>query len=223
MIHQVVSCLILGTVLAAAGTEAYAQTQLRGAYTPSPTWPNVFQASFNETLDYVIFKGHTNGTMYYNWNVTKERTDRQSGKYDRYCGLVISKDTPCTHLVVDGVRYLNFPQENYCCKCCTDKGGCGVLKPNWIEASNGTYQGRSYVDGHEVDGWKIKGLQDNYWYQTTSNGAPVQLVQEPDATRDFDVSSYSVGSLPDHIFDVPAGCDEKCSKKAPLSVCATLD
>eukprot|EP01138_Halocafeteria_seosinensis_P002896 gb/GECG01002958.1/.p1 GENE.gb/GECG01002958.1/~~gb/GECG01002958.1/.p1 ORF type:complete len:130 (+),score=14.50 gb/GECG01002958.1/:1-390(+) len=89
--------------------------------------------------------------------------------------------------------------------------------------SNYSLQGRSYVDGHEVDGWKIKGLQDNYWYQTTSNGAPVQLVQEPDATRDFDVSSYSVGSLPDHIFDVPAGCDEKCSKKAPLSVCATLD
>jgi hypothetical protein len=39
-------------------------------------------------------------------------------------------------------------------------------------------QGHSVVNGHEVDGWKIKGLQSNYWYQTVSSGTPVQLVQE---------------------------------------------
>lgn len=79
IIQGALACLFLGSAAVAA------QEQLRGSSltesNPSPTWPNVFQISFNETVDYVILKGHTNGTTYYDWNNVKERTDRESVRF----------------------------------------------------------------------------------------------------------------------------------------------
>jgi hypothetical protein len=36
----------------------------------------------------------------------RQRIDRSTGKYDRYCGSVRSDDAPCSHLVVEGERYV---------------------------------------------------------------------------------------------------------------------
>ena len=54
------------------------------------------------------------------------RVDRKSGWGDSYCTTTsfffsFLKNTPCTHLVRDGKRYLHFPEHKYCCTCCTDK------------------------------------------------------------------------------------------------------
>ena len=52
---------------------------------------------------------------------------------DRYCGSVHPlTDTPCTHLVAGGWRYLLFPKLLSCCACCSAAAGCGVLSPRCV-------------------------------------------------------------------------------------------
>jgi hypothetical protein len=53
-------------------------------------------------------------------------------------------DTPCTHLVVSGQRYIIFPELGECCKCCSNAGGCGILDPNWLDAAEYTGQVRQW-------------------------------------------------------------------------------
>jgi hypothetical protein len=40
-----------------------------------------------------------------------------------------------------GRRFLDFPEKKYCCFCCDSTHGCGIVSPDWIAKSNGTYQG----------------------------------------------------------------------------------
>jgi hypothetical protein len=62
----------------------------------------------------------------------------------RYCMSIHPRsDTPCTHLVVSGQRYLIFPELGECCKCCSSAGGCGILDPNWLDAAEYTGQVRA--------------------------------------------------------------------------------
>ena len=72
-------------------------------------------------------------------------------------------DTPCSHYVTGGVRYLAWPALGDCCSCCTDAQGCGIVKPNWISADNGTYVGQKKVDtqyySDVVDEWLAFGVQ----------------------------------------------------------------
>jgi hypothetical protein len=61
----------------------------------------------------------------------------------RYCMSIHPRtDTPCTHLVVSGQRYLIFPELGECCRCCSSAGGCGILDPNWLDAAEYTGQVR---------------------------------------------------------------------------------
>ena len=104
------------------------------AQTPlPPLWPNVFQQNFTELTYYPNIGNHENtGSYYYNYSMMAYRIDRSNGKYDRYCGLsgpYVNNDTPCSHYVVNGYRYLYYPLLNQCCYCCNSTMGCGVLLP----------------------------------------------------------------------------------------------
>jgi hypothetical protein len=116
----------------------------------------------------------------YDYTNVRERIDRATGKYDRYCGTVKTDDSPCTHLVLDGMRYLWWPQLSFCCKCCNSAAGCGVVVPNWMQLVNATYQGSMTVNTPNYNGnadeWLAMGLQSNYWYQT-ADAQPVELAQ----------------------------------------------
>lgn len=145
-----------------------------------------------------------------------------TGAYDRYCGTVKSDNSPCQHLVVNGNRYLVWPQLQYCCLCCTDAEGCGVVQPNWMVNVNATYIGlvnmRTSAYYGVANEWQADGLQPNFWYQTVS-GAPVEFDQVPDDFQSFNPSTYSVGPQPDSLFTVPSYCQPSCPA---LSICSAL-
>ena len=109
-------------------------------------------------MKYSVFKSETKGSLFYDWDRMRYKITRENGKYDRYCGSVMKfRSTPCEHIVVDHKRYLHFPKKNHCCVCCTSKGGCDVLKPNWLQ---GAIRKEDYLDeaGKEYHVWDKKGL-----------------------------------------------------------------
>ena len=169
----------------------------------------------------VLGHGETSGTIYYNWPTKSYRIDRKNGKWDRYCGSVYKlTNTPCSHIVVEGKRYLYFPEKHDCCMCCTNKGGCGVLKPNWLDGS--IYQGET-VDAESNKKYQIfnqKGLQDNLVYIDEQTGHMARINQTPDDDQVYDVSTFT-DQVDPKMFELPTICDPK--KKCPwLSICTAL-
>jgi len=184
----------------------------------SPVWPNQWQSDFNEMAKTpIIGSGNTTGTFYYDYTNSVYRIDRKNGRADRYCGSVkLHKDTPCTHLVVDDMRYLYYPELNYCCACCTSADGCGLVTPNWL--NNATYVGQTTLDGVTVDEWSIKGLQQNLYYELPSSRTPVLIDMQPNDYIYYNTSTFQAKIVDPSVFNLPAGCSPKtkCSK---LSVC----
>ena len=100
-----------------------------------PRWPNKFTMTFNETFTYpIIGESKTTGSFYYDFENKRYAVYRANGQRDRYCGLnglYFFYNTPCTHYVEEGNRYLYYPEYDYCCNCCQNPHGCGVLTPDW--------------------------------------------------------------------------------------------
>eukprot|EP00878_Enallax_costatus_P022615 GHUV01024008.1.p1 GENE.GHUV01024008.1~~GHUV01024008.1.p1 ORF type:complete len:179 (+),score=32.87 GHUV01024008.1:112-648(+) len=108
---------------------------------PRPVWHRNFVTEFNETTKIAFWSWHTNGKLTYSVDQLAQRVDRDNGRGDRYCMSIHPfTDTPCTHLVVGGQRYLIFPELRECCRCCDDAGGCGILSPDWL--ANAEYVGQ---------------------------------------------------------------------------------
>lgn len=188
----------------------------------APLWADQWQANFTEQMtDGILGKGNTTGMYYYDYTNKTYRMDRENGKLDRYCGSVkIGKNTPCTHFVVNDMRYLYYPELAYCCACCTSADGCGIIAPTWLQ--NATYVGNATIDGVAAVEWSIKGLQENYYYETTDN-VPYAINMVPNDYIQYIPSTYQ-NSVPDlSVFNLPEACNSatSCSK---LSVCgvATL-
>ncbi|XP_012559347.2 uncharacterized protein LOC105845774 [Hydra vulgaris] len=175
-----------------------------------PLWPNTFMQTFKETFYYPVIGTHnTKGVYYYDYANLRYRIDRENGRYDRYCGFngnKAFKDTPCTQLVLEGQRWLIYPDLKECCQCCDAQHGCGVLKPTWLQ--NATYLG--IVDGNFK--WNQKGLQDNFYLETAGR-VMLQINQVPNDIQDFDPSSFTTTiENADEVFKLPAYCEPvKCS------------
>lgn len=121
-------------------------------------------------MTYGFIKEHTRGKFFYDYTNSRYRVDRDNGKGDRYCGSVYKlRNTPCSHIVTEGIklsslkgkRYLHFPEHDYCCYCCDDAHGCGVLKPDWA-ADAKFVEVVSDANGVSHEKWNKKGLQDNF-------------------------------------------------------------
>jgi len=179
-----------------------------------PVWPNAWSQKFTETTK-IVFTYSTNGSFYYDWTNIRYRVDRQNGYIDRYCGSVKYDETPCSHLVLNGYRYLIFPELPYCCMCCTDADGCGVVMPDWL--NNATYLGQVDLNGTTCDKWQKDGLQTNYWYQTEA-GVPCELDEVPNDYIYWEEDTYVIGEPDPSLFVLPSYCSESehCSD---LSVC----
>lgn len=127
-------------------------------------------------------------------------------------------DTPCTHFVVDGLRYLAFPSLNYCCACCTAEDGCGIVKPDWL--NNATFVGYNTTASSSVQYqvWSIKGLQENIYWQENNTQAPYIIDQQPNDKMIFDVTTFKAGPIDPSVFALPSYCSK--SQKCPLfSIC----
>jgi hypothetical protein len=188
----------------------------------SPVWPDQFEQSFTETFTYpVIGSSQTKGKFYYDWINKRYRVDRENGKYDRYCGTVYKlTNTPCSHIVTEGDRYLYYPEKDYCCYCCSSDHGCGLLKPDWL-------QGAEFVDyvteqdGTIYEKWDKKGLQHNYYMATAKDRIMKQIDQQPNDTQDFDVNSFKNKISDPAVFNLPSKCNK--SQTCPIfSVCTAL-
>ena len=195
----------------------------RAADPTAPDWPSRFSQTFNEDLTYpIIGTGKTSGTLYYDWAAKRYRVDRDNGKWDRYCGTIFKfTDTPCSHIVVEGKRYLHFPDKNYCCMCCTDVGGCGLLKPDWM--SGAVYEGEIIDEDTQVklQVFNNKGLQDNRVFYDEATGHMTRIAQGTNDDQKYSVDSFNT-DFADSILSLPAACDpnKQCSK---FSICGALN
>ena len=189
----------------------------------APSWPSRFSQTFEESFSYpVVGQGQTKGTFFYDWEARRYRVDRDNGKWDRYCGTIFKlTNTPCSHIVVDGRRYLYFPEKNYCCMCCTTKGGCDVLKPNWMDGS--IYEGEvTELDSNKkMRVFNQKGLQDNKVYYDVESGVMARIVQGTNDDQKFNVSSFN-SNFDAGLLDLPGACDpnKKCGY---LTICSALN
>ena len=187
-----------------------------------PVWPNQFEQTFSEQFVYGFLKGTTKGRFFYDYTNRTYRVDRDNGKYDRYCGTIYKfRDAACSHIVSGGNRFLYFPQKNYCCNCCNDEHGCGILKPDWL--SGATFLGlETDADGTVLEKWDKPGMQSNYYYSTHDENRIMRKIdQVPNDIQDFDVNSFYRGIRDSKVFDLPSQCDPEF--KCPfLSICTLL-
>jgi hypothetical protein len=189
------------------------------ATTTTPVWPDVFTQNFTEVESYgKVYVAKTSGQFLYDWPNRRYKVIREKGEGDRYCGTVEKfKNTPCNHLVTGGKRYLDFPKEKYCCFCCDDSHGCGVLDPAWMKTAveNGTEK----INGTEYRKWDIKGLQDNFYYETMDEARVMRkLDQGSDDFMDFSVASRKTTVDPKQ-FELPGYCNQTCGL---TTICAGL-
>ena len=185
-----------------------------------PEWANKFSQNFTEKMKYFFIKGETKGSYYYNYDLMKYRMDRENGKFDRYCGSVYKlRDTPCSHYVSEGKRYLHFPEKDYCCMCCTSEKGCGILKPDWLEGATLIKEYKNKED-KDIQVWSKKGAQTNTIHVYKDTGRTWIIDMSPNDIITFDDATYNE-EFNDDVFDLPKNCnpDDKCGF---LTVCAAI-
>lgn len=194
------------------------------ADTPTPTpWAPEWYAEFSEKLSFPLRGDHqTTGKWWYSWTQKKFRVDREDGNYDRYCGLTEKfTDTPCSQIVTGGTRYLWFPKKNYCCNCCSDKHGCGIVTRDWNKIGEflGTHTDKKGVSFNE---FFVKGNQKNIWSETSNDShKPYRFYQEPLSDMYWNTDTYSTNPIASSIFDLPK--DKGCEKYCPfLSICTEI-
>jgi hypothetical protein len=191
-----------------------------------PQWNPVWYLPFDESSESWWMGNHeVSGMWYYNATGNMSRMDRSSGRWDMFCGAnewFMFFDTPCTHLVTGGVRYLVYPDLGVCCNCCTDQDGCGILKPNWLNNSMfiGTVQFNDSISAYM---WNQQGNSPNFYWETTdanplnrqilqlNNGEFEQYLPSANRSTAFDMS----------VFALPAYCNSQvlCDGN---TVCAEL-
>jgi len=203
--------LAIGALLLACAVSVLADT-------PTPYWHNHFSVDFNETTKAVFWQWQTEGTWYYNAKTNQELVYRENGRGDRFCKSIHPfSDTPCTHLITDGNRYLIFPDLGSCCFCCNAEHGCGILDPHWLDDAE--YQGLVPVAGTEAYKWSKKGLQPNYYYTTPDVvQAPVELDQIPIDFQTFHVDTFNPSPPDPAVFTLPDGCDQPCPTASTCGV-----
>ena len=181
-------------------------------------------------MNYGPIKGETDGMFYYKWGEDGKhsyRVDRKNGKDDRYCGingLYKFKNKVCQMFVDEqGDRYLNYPEDNYCCFCCSQAKGCGVLRPNWLD--NATFLGEVDYQGQKAYKWDKPGLQSNLYYETIAENPleriPLGIDQQPNDLQEFAKETFSQVTE-NGIFELPSTCDRKKECNA-LSTCYAVE
>jgi hypothetical protein len=176
----------------------------------SPVWPFHFSQSFQETTSYPVSGSHsTSGTYFYNWTSKSSRSDRANGRYDLLCGIASiyeSLNTPCSHIVVNGSRYLFYPKLDSCCYCCNETNGCGALEPDWFSRAKFTFE--EVHDGLSAYRWDLNGDQQSLVYETVGDVA----VNRVTVAVDQQEYSYRINfgprnsTVPQGVFELPTQC-----------------
>jgi len=204
------------------GTDKYTKNCPPSSF---PVWPEQFEQQFNEKFIYpLIGTQTTTGTFYYDSINKTYRVDRSNGHYDRYCGTIYPfSNTPCSHIVSEGKRYLYFPDKNYCCYCCSDEHGCGILKTDWL--SGAKFEDYVTENGEVLEKWNKPGLQNNFYYSTVKEENKVQeprkIDQQPNDIQEFNSKTFKTSFSNTNVFKLPSECNP--NKSCPLlSICSAV-
>jgi hypothetical protein len=176
-----------------------------------PVWPDAFEEAFDEKFIQNNITFEVNGIMYYDAANNRSRLDRFNGRYDMFCSsLVPNVTTPCTNLVVEGKRWIIFPQRSQCCFCCDSAHGCGILKPNWLEGA--VYLKDDVIDGVTYHKWNKQGDvgYNYYWSSADDNNYPRRLDENGAHITEYNVHSYRKRPQDPKLFALPAYCKDPC-------------
>jgi len=177
-------------------------------HTIATPWPNVWQAGFTEKTS-ALFSVTTKGNWWFDYNKKLFRVDREDGVLDRYCGSIYKlRHTQCSQVVREGKRYFYFKEQKFCCKCCTDAQGCGIIKPSFVTV--GEPLGRNDLD-QESYKYNIQGVQANYYWESKQN-TPLRFDQVPLSQMTWD-TGYSEDPIDSKVFDLPTDmgdCEQSC-------------
>jgi hypothetical protein len=176
---------------------------------PSPLWHKRFVLEFNETTPPAL-NYRTDGKWWYDSTQSAELIHRTSGAGDRYCSTIYPLTrTSCQHLVVEGKRYLVFPEKKYCCMCCDAAHGCGIVSPTWLQDAK--FEGTVNISGVSAYKWSKNGLQPNYYYSSAdARQVPIELDQIPTDYQAFHASTFDEGVIDPSVFTVPDYCHASC-------------
>lgn len=175
-------------------------------------WPQQWETTFSEHLSNTLSSGDTTGFWAYDYLNGRFYVERENGKLDRYCGTIFKfVNTKCIQVVMEGVRFIYFPEKNFCCTCCTSEQGCGVVKSDWVLP--GIPLGASVSQG--VNTWKfnVKGNQNNIYEESQVTGQPIRLSQEPLSDMLFEIQNYKKFIKDTSIFKIPSqygSCEKSC-------------
>ena len=191
-----------------------------------PVWHKQFQINFNETMSLPNLGVETSdGSFIYDYVNGRSYTHRINGTLDRYCGLNGFNwftGQPCDHYVIDGDRFIDYPEHDYCCYCCSASHGCGMLFPEWME--NAEYLGIEEHMGQRAYKWNKKGLQDNFYWETVADQPADRVVlgiyQEPEDLTDYDSATFST-DIPNGGIVMPSRC-KKTDTCPQVSICTKL-
>jgi hypothetical protein len=98
----------------------------------APMWPETFSQDYIQSDS--SSKVYTSGKIFYDFKNNRQRMDLASDFNDAICQS-ISKDTQtqCSQIIVNDFMYVNLPDKNLCCKCCTAAQGCTVEPRDWLK------------------------------------------------------------------------------------------
>ena len=188
-----------------------------------PLWPSQFEQNFTEVFTYpVVGSASTKGKFFYDITNKRYRIDRENGKWDRYCGTGYwFRNTACSQIVVEGKRFLYYPEYDYCCYCCDSAHGCGILRRDWL--NNATFVGFETDEmGQNFEKWDKQGLQHNYYYATADEKRIMgKIEQQPNDIQTFDVNSFFEGIRDPSVLELPDVC-KSASTCNVLSTCTAV-
>jgi len=143
---------------------------------------------------------------------------------DEICGSasnILKVGEPCNVLNsnTDGRSYVWSPGDAE--KCCAFPMHLGMIKPDWLEASNATYAGDVAFDDGEgtFDHWVAEGAYtNNYACLQDGSEAPVRFwenkAEGPTGLKqwDFQLDTYRVEAQDKKLFTPPQNCRRICRK-----------
>jgi len=139
-----------------------------------------------------------NFTYYYNSNLKVERYEHEGPQTDEACYLAegrFNKNNSCAiTFATDGWMYIEYPKDNFCCKC---TNSFGYIKPDWLQ-ENSTYNGTTTINGVTVDHWTKPGQYLNHYYDTVDKNLPVRFFEIKNGNPkswDFDLKTYTTAPI----------------------------
>ena len=176
----------------------------------APIFADSFKIAFDETDIINNTKYTISGQMFYDAANNRERIDRTNGRYENFCSSILpNTTTSCTHTVVNGKRYIIFPQKRVCCFCCDSAHGCGILKRDWLKGAQ--YLGQEVLVDTVYDKWEQDGVETNYWWATTDQKQIMRrLASSKRLVMDFLPHTYVEKKFEDSVFALPDYCNTTC-------------